>query len=484
MQLIELGKTLSNKTCYLSLALLIAWSSKNLYGYEMVNKLTTPFADPLSTQPPIIDAMHQQTILCPTTDSITAPLSLSRAVDLALCHNPQIKSAWVAIKIQAAALGEARAAYLPTLTASTSRTKNVITYPSSQSSLDNNVTSTTAYGNFNWRLLDFGGRDANRRSANALLSAALSSHQATLQKILAGVIGAYFDTQTALATWQTKSQNEVLLQAILNSARRREARGVGAQTDTMQAETALARMTLEKTRAKAAYQKAQATLLYNLGLPAQSKLTLSNNIADKNEPIRQDLDAWLVEIQARHPALLAARQQVVSAQEKITVTTSEGLPTLDFSSAYYRNGQPNQSLAPNSNETLTGVTLTIPLFEGFVRTYKVRGAQALLEQKKAELLDTEHQILLDVIKTHAEALTALDNLSAAQKYLESAQLALDSIQRKFDKGTADILAVLNAQVGLSDAQQEHIRCLTEWRAAKLKLLAQAGVFEVANIQAD
>ncbi len=41
-----------------------------------------------------------------------SPLTLSEAMDVAICHNPQLQGTWAAIKVQAAALGEARAAYL------------------------------------------------------------------------------------------------------------------------------------------------------------------------------------------------------------------------------------------------------------------------------------------------------------------------------------------------------------------------------------
>jgi len=58
--------------------------------------------------------------------------------------------------------------------------------------------------------------------------------------------------------------------------------------------------------------------------------------------------------------------------------------------------------------------------------------------------------------------------------LQTARDALASSQRKFDKGAADLLEMLNAQTALADAGQERIRCLAEWREAKLRLMASAG----------
>jgi outer membrane protein len=82
--------------------------------------------------------------------------------------------------------------------------------------------------------------------------------------------------------------------------------------------------------------------------------------------------------------------------------------------------------------------------------------------------------LMEVVKAHADAVAALANLDASQKLLIVAQEALGSVQRKFAKGASDILEILSTQTALSDAQQERIRCLAEWRSARLRLLASAG----------
>ncbi|MBF0098331.1 MAG: TolC family protein [Magnetococcales bacterium] len=402
------------------------------------------------------------------------PLSLSRAVDLALCHNPQVKSAWAAIKVQASALGEARAAYLPTVSASASRVTDQTSYPGSKTA-STTLHSNTKSANLNWRLFDFGGRDANLESANALLLAAIASHDAVLQKLLSNVITAYFDAQTAQTTVVARRKNESLAKQILDASRRREVRGAGSQTDTLQAGTALAKAALELSRAQGASHKALASLVYALGLPIGAQPVLAEDLLDTENRMRQVLDHWLAETRAHHPILVAARAQLQSAKEKVAANHAEGLPTVDLTGSFFENGRPNQSLTTTkTQETMLGVTLNIPIFDGFSRTYKVRAAQAHVEQKEAELQENEQQVLLEVVKAHAEASAALENLAASQKLLSAAQEAVSSMQRKFDRGAADILEILNTQTALSDAQQERIRCLADWRAARLKLFSTAG----------
>lgn len=118
------------------------------------------FKDPLSARPPVLDRGailpgDTQSAICPPTASADDPLTLGGAIDLALCNNPQIKSAWSAIKIQAAAVGEARAAYLPsaTVTASQLHTRNQFPgFPEANNSTD----GQTGYASISWRIFDFG----------------------------------------------------------------------------------------------------------------------------------------------------------------------------------------------------------------------------------------------------------------------------------------------------------------------------------------
>ncbi|WP_426992738.1 TolC family protein [Methylomonas sp. CM2] len=441
--------------------------------------------DPLNTRPPVLTQGavlpgDRQSIVCPVEKDFATPLLLDDAVDLALCNHPQAQAAWAELKIQAANLGVAKAGYWPTVNAAVNHLNSYYQYP--DSSIPSSETDGfTLYGNLSWRLFDFGGRAANLAAANWLLTQALANQDAVFQRILDGVIQAYFDAQTANAQRQAKTDSEALSGQTLTSARRREAGGVSGRSDTLQAETALAKAALGRSRADGDYRKALAVLRQAMGIAPETLLNLPDNVdtAVAGKTLAQDgrdLQTWLAEAQRRHPAIVAAQAQWEAAKERIVQARAEGLPTLDFSLNAYQNGYPNQALSQNQTRVETiGINLTIPLFEGFVRTYKIRGAQAQAEQRAAELADTERQTLLDVVKAHAEAEAALRNLSYSATWLDSAQAAVDSSRRRYDKGAADILELLNTQTALADARQERLRTLADWRAARLRLFTSSGL---------
>lgn len=458
-----------------------------------MHTIEAAWSDPLATRPPVLDHPRMlpgdaAELGCSASSPADGPLSLERAVDLALCNNPKIKDAWLGIKVQAAALGVAKASFLPTVSANLGREHSATGYPNSPVP-SSTALGNTAYASLNWRLFDFGARAAERESANFLLVGAIQNHDAVLQKAMEDTIQAYFDAQSARAAWQAKEEGVRIASETLDSARRREGNGAMAHGDVLQAATAQARASLERNRALGDYRKACAVLVYMMGSPADSSIVLADidTAADASpflmQPTKNDLDEWMREVQRTHPAILAARSQSEAARATVKATRASGLPTVDFSANYYKNGYPNQGIsATGSHVGTVGISISFPIFTGFSYTYKVQQAEATAGQRETELIETEHVILTELVKAYSDASSALDSLDASSLLLTSAQEALSSSQRKYDKGAADIMEMLNSQKELADAKQERVRAISDWRSARLRLMAAAG--QLGHAQLD
>lgn len=449
------------------------------------------FSDPLHAVPAVI----QKGVILPGDSTpiprlvqkdFSQPLTLAEAVDLALSNNPKIKGAWAEIKVQSGILGQVKAAYLPSINGSANWTYDDLNYPNESSS----TTRYTGQASVNWRLFDFGGRSANLSAAENQLATALASYDATLQESLAEVIQGYFDTITAAAALKAKTEDEGIAKSTLQSAKDREAKGTTSRSDTLRATTALAKATLDKNRATGDYQKALAVLTRYLGLPGNTQLLIPSDMQEhrKGALETRELALWLEDAQKNHPAIVAARKSLEATKDGVIVTRSAGLPTVNLSGNYYNNTRQGVAATQKSaQETTVMLSLNIPLFDGFASTYKLRGAQADVEKEAATLADTEQKIAMGIIRAFAETTSSLRNLEASATLLESAQSALASSQRRYDKGAADIIELLSTQAALADAWHERIRCLAEWNSARLQLLANSGKmgrFAVTDSAAD
>ncbi len=469
----------------------IILTSIKCFGIDLTSKYTSDILeDPLFTKPNILNSnvptLPNETgmLSCSQTRDLSEPFTLLEAVDFALCNNKQISMAWINIKIQAAQLGQARSAYLPTLSLGLNRVKDTTTYPKSnlpKSTLIKDTESASAA----LRLFDFGGRSATVESANLLLQAAISTQDSALQNIVAKVVSDYFDTLTSLATLKAKRQNEVIAKSILELAKRRAKKGASSQSDILQAVTSLSRASLESSRAKSAYEKAVSVLAYDMGAPLSGQIIIADSLNDssyQHNTTKEDLSRLMAQTKKSHPAILAAREKFLAAKQAIVISRSEGMPNVDLSLNYYQNGRPNQGLSSTkTREVLLGINLSIPILEGFNRTYKIREAQAKAQQRETELGDIEQQVLLEVLKSHSNALSASSNLSSSKDLLSSAIGSLEVSKRRYNRGAADMLELLSIQNTLEDAKQERIRCLAEWYSARLQLLASLGVLNRSSI---
>ena len=438
------------------------------------------FSDPLRSLPEVVEKgviLPGDSIPIPQTaqKDYSQPLTLSEAVDLALSNNQNVKSAWADIKIRAAALGQSYATYLPVINGSINWANDNLHYSDPQYP-STSVNSYTYQASATWRIFDFGGRAASRHTSENLLAAAYATYNATLQDALARVAQAYFNAMIASASLEAKAKSEEVAQSTQNSAQNREFRGAVSQLDTLRATTALARASLEKNRALGYYQKALAVLKYYIGAPAKTVLTLPSELKEKQDGVieSKELSLWLEEAQKNHPSIIAAKEQLEAAKEQMAVTKSAGLPTLDLLGNYYQNARQGVTVSPGARETTFTIALSIPFFDGFASTYKLRSAQAQIEKDTVSMADTEQQVALGIIKAHADTNSALRNLSASAELLESAQSALAASQRRYDKDAADITEVLSTQSALADAWNERVRALAEWHSARLQLLAGAG----------
>lgn len=454
--------------------------------------LTDPIEDPLNTLPAVLS----QGITLPDggglplcrKQTIPSLLTLSDAVDLALCNNTQVQIAWTNIKLQSNLLGQSRSSYFPTVSANINRINDTTKYPNSGIG-SKTVIDTTLSGSINWKIYDFGNRQAMNESQKRLLNAAILTENSVIQKTIAQTVQEYYDALIAHAVLKAKQYNETVAGEIVEIAKRKEEKGRASNSEKFQALTALSKATMDKNRAIGSYKKAITVLEYFMGIPLDDSLELAEDIdintsIERNEFTQNLQQSMLVALQ-NHPEISAATEKLESTKYDIKAVRSEGMPSISLFTNYYQNGRPGQKPDSISTESTTmGISVNIPIFDGFNRTYKIREAQSRYDQKEAEKNDITQQILLQVVKSNADFISAINNLDASAILVHNSLEALRASKRRYEKGAADIIEVLNAQAAFADAKQERIRCLAELYSSKLQLIASTGLINRQDIRKE
>lgn len=405
-------------------------------------------------------------------------IKLRDAIGIALCNHPQLNAALAQIDIQAAAVGETRAAYLPTIDAAVSRIDSSTGYQSTQENYKSSSTGNQASGSIRWLLFDFGTRDANRRAANKLMSSERLSYEASLRQVILSVIDSYFYAVTEKLAYDSSLKIVQLSTDIYSITKRRQTRGAALITDSLHASAALAKARLHMSKTKRSYEKALSMLIHTMGLEANKNYSLK--LLEQPEKFQDinlgDIEIYLTEVENNHPEINAAKAKWEANLDKIAASRSEALPTLTGFFTISKNEYPNQGLSKNNQtEIVGGITVNLPIFEGFARTYKTRGIEAQAELSRMQLEDIKNKILTDVKNSYFDVTASLEALQVADILLGATEEAAQSARRRHLGNVADSLELLNTELALVDAKQEKNRANFEYASARIRLLARVGI---------
>jgi outer membrane protein TolC len=246
-------------------------------------------------------------------------------------------------------------------------------------------------GNVSQSIVDLTAID-NYRSSKELYHAAEFSARDARDAVVLAVCGAYLqvlattervktahaqlDTATALFT-QTQQKRQVGLSPQIDVDRSeveqltQQQRVISLETELAKEKIALARMT---------------------GLPSGSDYQLTDDVPFAAAP-QLDLDTAIHQALDRRSDIKAAEAQVRAAERALSAARDERLPSLTVNGNYGAIGtNPAQAAATFS----AAATLNIPIWQGGRTEGDIRGAQASLEQRRAELEDLKGQVESEV----------------------------------------------------------------------------------------
>src|SRR4029434_3515084 len=148
------------------------------------------------------------------------------------------------------------------------------------------------------------------------------------------------------------------------------------------------------------------------------------------------------------------------------VAKGDARPHLDFYGAWgWSVREPKNFFDSAFTKWTAGLTLTVPIFDGFRTRGKVAQAEARRNKVSQDRVALENRIRL-------EAKEGLDRLVVARSVLEVAELTVTQAQRALDMtmanyrhGAATTLDVLDAQAALVQAESNRLQGLFDHATA-------------------
>ena len=410
-------------------------------------------------------------------------LTFAAAVDLALCANPQTRTAWAQAHQQAAGLGSAESAWLPQLSATGSESRQYGSHADVNGDIVETAQNTgDAAINLTWTLYDFGARTGRIANARGLLNAAAATVNSVVQQTVRSVVQAYYGVVAGDASVVAARTTEDIAAHSLEITRALQTGGAGTLGDVLQAQTAYEQDVLARVQAEAAAKGAHGTLSVTLGRTADQTFVLAPDPVPSEVPALSARMADLMKEAVRQrPDLAAARFQRDAAEANITVARATGLPSISIGAMHHLTVTTG---VPTQNYDQVGISISVPIFTGFSTTYAVRQAEAALHVSEANLEQVELNVTLDTWNGYYNLDSANQQLKATADLLKTAQENEQVSIGRYKAGVGSIVDVLTAQSALASARELRINAELGWNVARAQLAYALGRLASAAPLAD
>lgn len=261
------------------------------------------------------------------------------------------------------------------------------------------------------------------------------------------------------------------LEEHLKNVQAQYAVGVVAKVDVLRSEVELADAQQTLIKAENAYQIAEANLNKIIGMPMDTTLKLQDSL--QYTPYENDMQYCLDYAAQHRPDLEQAKQGVEAAKGALKVARSGHMPQISASASQSWSDD-NWPGDENGNWGV-GIGVSMNIFDTGVTLSKIHGAEADLAKAEETYRDTVDSVMLDVRSTYLGLREAEKRINTTQVAVSKAEEDFHIAQVRYMAGVGTNTDVLDAQVALTDAQNNYVQSLYDYNTSKTALETAIGV---------
>lgn len=440
--------------------------------------------------------MIKNTAIALTLSAALSPLALAvdllGVYELAQSNDAQLRAAERRLAVAGEIPVQTRAALLPQISGRATQTLGSSSSSFGGTSLPDSDIDTRNYSiNLSQTIYD----DANYgrlERGRAQLAAADAEYSEAFQNFLLRVSQRYFDVLTALDSVRFAEAEETALRRQFEQAEQRFEVGLAAVTDVHEA-----RATWDGARARVivaqnALEDAREALRETTGTWFENFARLIDEVP-LSEPEPADSQEWVRTALQSSPLVLQQRSQVDVADADLRIARAGHLPTLGLTGSLSRN-ENNEFVARNPDTQLPigtttletdgwqlGLTLSVPIFEGFATQSRRRQAGESLRLADEILDQTERAVVRQTETAYRAVIAGIQEVEARRQALVSAESALEATNAGFEVGTRTIVDVLISEQRLFQAQRDYSNARHQFILNGLRLRQAAGLLEEQDL---
>lgn len=411
----------------------------------------------------------------------TLPLSLKRAVEIALAPDgsPRVALAEESIQQARTRVAQARAAFLPDIETSVTDQNETVNLRSfglniqvpgfSLPSLAGPFTVFDARATIQESVFDFSSI-RKYQASKATVAATKADSDATRNQVSDAVARAYLACLRADARVETGRANVELSDALQKLAERQKTAGTGTGIEVTRAQVQLANDRQQLIVAENDRRKAALQLLRTIGLNLDARIEFTDKLIYKPVDVGS-MGAALEKARKERAELKAQAKREEIARLNYGSVKAERLPSV---SAFGNYGSIGQEIIGAIPTRTYGITMKVPVWDGGRRDARRAEGLSQLRQEQIRTRDVKQQVDLDVRLALDSIASAASQVETAREGLSLAENELAQARRRYEGGVANSIEVTDAQTRLDRARDNQIAALYNYNLARLDLATATG----------
>ncbi|WP_027866564.1 TolC family outer membrane protein [Massilia alkalitolerans] len=304
------------------------------------------------------------------------------------------------------------------------------------------------------------------------------------QDLITRVAQAYFDVLAAQDKLESTRAQKTAVTEQLASAKRNFEVGTQTITDTHEAQAAYDLVIAQEFAAVNDLDNKRNALQAIIGTAPNSLAPLKTGIT-LTAPTPANPDPWVSSAETQNYGVTVSQLQVELAKREISKTRAGHYPTLDLVASNQRtkiHGGTFGASGTNTNNGI-GVQFSVPIFNGFGVTSRVRETIALEDKARNDLEATRRQAALQARQAYLGVNSGMAQVKALEAAEVSSQSALESNKLGYQVGVRINIDVLNAQRQLYQTRTDLSQARYNTILNGLRLKAASGSLRESDLAA-
>ena len=400
-------------------------------------------------------------------------LTIEKCISLALENNPQIKIAESNYELSSANLTLTRSTLFPQVSFNTGWNRNGGNF------FQGPTAREVTYENYSYGfqlqqlVFDFDKSYSRVSGTSDLKSASEQDLFSSKQNLILNTYIAYFTYLQADRINRVSLESLRQAQEHLRQAQSFYDVGKKPQFDVLKAKTdeANARVNLITSQNNIIVSRLQLENILNTKL--NDNVHLKDNLEITKDTV--EIQSALTLAWENRPEFIGAKFRVDANKSFLTSAWTANLPSINLTGGYnWRTFSLNQNFLDSWN---LGVTLSVPIFQGFALDAGIDQARANLKNAEATFDFIQLNINLDVQQQYTNLKLAVAKIEATKSLLSQAEETLKLAEGRYKEEVGSPIEITDALVTLLNAQILYIQALYDYQVSYVRLQKATGVLK-------